>query len=78
MYMRTASLPPNLRTAPEEIRTLCLNPPKVPSKVVMKHLVPDIVRGSCDGVPGEDPQGNKLLTILDCIGSLTDFAEASE
>lgn len=38
-------------------------------------MIPDIVEGTSKGFEAEDPYGNRIKILLDCIGCLTDFAE---
>lgn len=56
---------------------MALTHPSVDTKTLLSSICDDIVEGSLKGFDAVDPDGTKLMLLLDSVGFLTDFSEGA-
>lgn len=76
-YMLPVGFSNELRSSPSAARPLSLTPTGLSSKEILRHIIPDILKGVVEGVMGVDPYGNPIRIFLDPVGFMADYPAVS-
>ena len=76
-YMLPLNLPPRKRGSYQAVRVIGLPPPGVSTNCVLRYIVQDIVRGSTEGFPTKNAEGEDVVVFLDPVGSIGDYPAVS-
>ena len=76
-YMLPLGIQPSKRASFHAVRVLGFVPPGVSTNVVIERVVPDIVKGSTDGFPAKDANGEDVVIFLDPVGFIGDYPAVS-
>ena len=72
-YMVPLNLSPCDRRRRSAVRVISVTPPGVSTNQVLHAIIPDLVKGSTEGVQGLLPNGEKVRIFIDVLGFIGDY-----